>query len=698
MPLHDLSTCDCGPKRRLIDHIGNPYYPQVMQKRSQGIVIDGVPKLLAGGNDYLDLATDIRVRQAAHHAIDRFGVCVPSASGRPNPGAHGAEAAVLRRAAHEAVDRYGVGMTGSPLLNGYLDIQCRLEHEIAAWIGKDAALVFTADALAVTGPLAQVIMMNRGTTVVSDSAIGGLLRDGIRLAHARHVAEFTHNDLADLRRVLAEASGQGSQPLLVLESGTDSEEPLLLAEITETAQEFGASIFLHETSLSPHGAVGGLAAQLGLTDRMDVITGSLGTSFGAGGAFLAASWDLVKHFEAFCSTRMFAASPPPLITAAALAALRSRPLYLVPDDGPAAPTGTGDWNAYEELRSALAADLAAWGGKAAGMVFSSGALANIYGLSEIIAMNPDMTVLTDRANHASLVDAIRLGRPRRTAKFAHNDVADLELKLQQAARQSDRLLVVVEGAHGVEADLAPLREIVAAAEAVGAEIYVDDAHGMGVIGGGRGTAAHFDIADRVDYIAGTFSKSFGASGGYLLASEAVIDRLAAARPSDDPSTALAPAVVAAVRCALSIMAAEPDRGAAALAGAGRLRERLRALGIDAVGTTPVVTVSLKNLLRSAQSPEVLAITHQNPRRQAIEQVRASVLRDSVGTIKAQHWLLTERHIYTNAFIAPGVDEPVLRLSVTAGTGAEEIDRIVDAFADLRGICHGLVQADHAMVA
>ncbi|MEU6709419.1 aminotransferase class I/II-fold pyridoxal phosphate-dependent enzyme [Streptomyces wuyuanensis] len=684
MTLHVSSGCEACAKADMVDAIGNPYYPQVTAKSGHAIEFDGVPALLAAGNDYLDLATDPRVQQAAHDAIDYYGVGVPSDVPGVCEDLSGDRR--VRQAAHDAVDLYGVGMTGSPLMNGYLGIHHDLEEEIAAWVGKEAALVFTADDLAAVGTLTQLIMLNRDTAVIAEDVVQDRLMDGVRIMRPRWTGRFGHDDLPELRQRLEEASRHTSHILVVVEckepGRTDS---LSLREICALAQEFDAEIFLHD----PHGIVGreGSGALLGLADRIHYISGTFGGSFGASGAFLATSRETVKHLAAQCQTRMFAASLPPLLTAAARSALavtrhgrRSRD-----GSGAVGHQHGGDatrWNGYLAMRAKLARDLAGWAGKEAGMVFAAGYLANVRGLSQIIQMNPDTTVISDKSAHASLIDGIRLGHPRRTAKFAHNDLDDLRHKLAEAKKHTDRVIIVVEGAYSVEGDLTPLPGIVALATEFDAEIFLDGAHGVGVVGGGRGTAASFGLADKVDYITGTFSKAFGSTGGFLLASADVIDRLDTYHPAD-PATALAPALIAAAQRSLDIMKEEPYRGTRAQATADTLRTELNRIGFEASGVTPIVSVSLRSMLQSAHSPEVLAITHDNPRRQALEREKARLYRDTVGTVQAHNWLLSQHGVYTNAFIAPGVDEPVLRVSATAGFTSDDVNTIVDAFIALR---------------
>lgn len=697
MTLHSASHCDACVKSVVMESVGNPYYPQVTSKDGTTIDFHGVPALLAAGNDYLDLSTDPRVRQAAHDAIDRYGVAVP----RPYPtvALPGAERKV-RRAAHEAVDLYGVGMCGSPLMNGYLGIHKDLEEEIAAWTGKQAALLFTAEDLALVGPMAQLMLLNRDTAVLVDESASERVLDGTKVVQPRRTERFGHNDTAGLRALLTEVREETSHILIVLEA-TEPGTPasLALSSMCGLAREFGAEIFLHD----PAGVVGrgGADALLGNAADIDYLVGTLDGDLGSAGAYLATSAEMARHLIAQCSTRMFAAALPPFLTAAARASLSTLRRTRGRSASPAATAdrhgfidrGIGDsvWDDYVTMRATLGRELAQWAGKEAGMVFAAGYLSNMHGLARVIRLNQDVTVITDRSSHASMVDGIRLGEPRRSVKFAHNDLDDLRTKLTEAKARTERTIILIEGAYSVEGDLAALPGIVALAEEFGAEVFLDGAHGVGVVGGGRGTAAAFDVADKVDYITGTFSKAFGATGGFLLASAETIAALDTCGP-EDPSLALAPGLVAAAQRALDIMRAEPHRAAHAHAMADKLRRELTLAGFEPNGSTPIVSLSLSGVFRSAESPEVVAITHENPRRQALEQARARVERDSLCTVQAHNWLLSQRGVYTNAFIAPGVDEPLLRLSATAGFTEADVMTIVSAFVDLRQayLDHGAV--------
>ena len=128
----------------------------------------------------------------------------------------------------------------------------------------------------------------------------------------------------------------------------------------------------------------------------------------------------------------------------------------------------------------------------------------------------------DRENHASLYDGCKLSYGK-MLRYQHNDMADLEKKLQKVPETAG-CLIVTDGVFSMGGDIANLPEICALAQKYGARVMVDDAHGLGVIGeGGRGTASYYGLEDHVDIYMGTFSKSLASLGGYMAASSRVAD-------------------------------------------------------------------------------------------------------------------------------------------------------------------------------
>ncbi len=233
---------------------------------------------------------------------------------------------------------------------------------------------------------------------------------------------------------------------------------------------------------------------------------------------------------------------------------------------------TGTTALHEELEGALAAHA----GAAAGLVFSSGYLANLGAVAAL--GGPDVLVVSDALNHASIVDACRLSRSR-VVVVPHRETAAVVSAL--AERSEPDALVVTDAVFSVDGDLARLADLHAAAHSHGALLLVDEAHSLGVVGdSGRGAVHAAGLAGRPDVvITATLSKALGAQGGAVLGDPEVVAHLIdAARPFIF-DTGLAPAAVGAAYEALQVLAAEPDRAIRARAHAAALSDAARSLGL-----------------------------------------------------------------------------------------------------------------------
>ena len=236
------------------------------------------------------------------------------------------------------------------------------------------------------------------------------------------------------------------------------------------------------------------------------------------------------------------------------------------------------------LHGVLEAELAAFVGAQAALVFSSGYLAN---LGVVTALSgPGALVVSDAANHASLVDACRLARAR-IAVTPRDDPAAVDVLL--AARTEERALVVTDSVNSVDGAFAPLGELHAVCRARGALLVVDEAHGLGVVGpGGRGLLAEHGLAGADDIVATvTLSKALGSQGGAVVGPAAVIAHLVDTARSFIFDTGLAPACVGAALAALRVLKAEPDRPAAILRAAAAL---VAATGVPALPSAVVSVV------------------------------------------------------------------------------------------------------------
>ncbi len=251
------------------------------------------------------------------------------------------------------------------------------------------------------------------------------------------------------------------------------------------------------------------------------------------------------------------------------------------------------------MHEALEAELAEFKGTPAVLTFQSGFSANT-GVIPTITGETDL-IVSDALNHASIIDGMRLSKAPRKI-FPHADVDGLRAVLAEAVEHGRDgtgepyrlILVVTDGVFSMDGDIAPLPGIVEAAEAVGAAVFVDDAHASGVLGrDGRGTVDHFGLHGRVAIQVGTLSKAVGALGGYVAGSQALRDILTQRARPFLFSTSHPPAVVAACREALRVMQEEPELHERLWANTRRFKAELARLGFDTGRSeTPITPVMM----------------------------------------------------------------------------------------------------------
>jgi 8-amino-7-oxononanoate synthase len=302
----------------------------------------------------------------------------------------------------------------------------------------------------------------------------------------------------------------------------------------------------------------------------------------------------------------------------------------------------GTLDLHEELEGRLARFL---GGEDA-LVFSTGYQTNLGVIGSLVGR--DDHIFSDRLNHASIVDATRLAYGT-VHRYSHNNMEALERELAQAPPDAGKL-IVTDGIFSMEGDIADLPAIVALAEFYRAQIMVDDAHGLGVLGErGGGTPQHFHLEDRVDLVMGTFSKSLASIGGVIAGPEPVIHFLKHHARSLIFSASMPPSAVATVLAALDVIEEEPERREALWRNTRRMQEGLRSLGYD-IGTseTPVIPVLIGDLHR------MLAFWR----------------------------VLFDAGVFTNPVTPPAVPENScrLRISLMATHTDEHVDAVLDAFA------------------
>ncbi len=276
-----------------------------------------------------------------------------------------------------------------------------------------------------------------------------------------------------------------------------------------------------------------------------------------------------------CSYNYLGLANHPQVVAAAQAALAT---YGVGACG--SPTLSGMTDLHRLLEQRVAEFL----GREDAMLFNSGfggALGTISGLLR----KTDVAVLDNRS-HLSLRDGAVLARSR-LERFEHNDPASLEAALVR--RKGKRQLVVVEGIYSMDGDFASLEELLEIAESHHASVFIDEAHSMLACGEtGRGASEHFGVAERIPLIYGTFSKAFGALGGFVAGPAETIEYLRFYAHSYVYSCALPAAVIAAILKALEIGASQPQLRTALWANAEYFRTQLNQLGVNTGASTTYI--------------------------------------------------------------------------------------------------------------
>ncbi len=318
-------------------------------------------------------------------------------------------------------------------------------------------------------------------------------------------------------------------------------------------------------------------------------------------------------------------------------------------------TGSRFLNGTLELHEQLEHELADWVGKEAALVFSTGMQSNLGAISALVGRG-DIVIL-DKDNHASIVDGARLGWGD-TKRFRHNDMADLE-RILAGIPDNKGKLVVVDGLYSMGGDIAPLPQLAEVCKKHGARLMLDDAHALGVLGGGRGTAAHFGLTDQVDLIMSTFSKSLASLGGFVAGDETVIHYIKHFARSLIFSASISPANAAAALASLKIMREEPERVERLAQIAGRMRKGYRELGLNiGPSTTPIIPI---------------------------------IIGDDTATL--MFWkLLFENGVFVNPVLAPAVPAgmQLLRTSYMATHTDEQLERVLETFQKV-GRQLGLIQ-------
>ncbi|WP_294533347.1 5-aminolevulinate synthase [uncultured Rhodoblastus sp.] len=187
--------------------------------------------------------------------------------------------------------------------------------------------------------------------------------------------------------------------------------------------------------------------------------------------------------------------------------------------------------------------------KEAALVFTSGWISNLAGISTIASLLPDCLIISDALNHNSMIEGIRRAGCEKQV-FGHNDVAHLERLLAAQPRERAKL-ILFESLYSMDGDMAPIAEIADLAEKYNAMTYIDEVHAVGMYGArGGGLCEREGLMHRIDVIEGTLAKGFGALGGYIAGKAEVVDAVRSYAPQFIFTTTLPPMVTASARAAI----------------------------------------------------------------------------------------------------------------------------------------------------
>ena len=309
-------------------------------------------------------------------------------------------------------------------------------------------------------------------------------------------------------------------------------------------------------------------------------------------------------------------------------------------------TGTLDLHLELEER------LAKYVGMEAALVFSTGFQVNLGTIPAI--MDRDDIIITDKEVHASIIDGVRMAKVLKSVQtrfYKHNDPADLEAVMSSFPPDPAKL-VIVDGVFSMGGDIAKLPEIIPICKKYGARLMVDDAHSLGVLGGGRGTGYHFGCQKDVDLVMGTFSKSFASVGGFISGPKEAVHWIQMfARPFIF-SASLPPSNVATVLACLDVLEQEPERVERVNKIGERVRTELRAMGYNIGETeTPIIPIIIGDMMKTMQAWKVFF----------------------------------EAGIYTNVAVPPAVPAELclLRTSYMATHTDEQVSRVLEVFRQVK---------------
>ncbi len=349
-----------------------------------------------------------------------------------------------------------------------------------------------------------------------------------------------------------------------------------------------------------------------------------------------------REVAIWCSNDYLGMGQHPKVMAAAKAAI---------DDCGAGAGGTRNISGTTRYHVQLEESLADLHNKDAGLVFSSGYVANEGALSVLGKLMPDCAIFSDELNHASMIHGIKDSKQEKFI-YRHNDIEHLESLLKSVDYNRSKI-IAFESVYSMEGDIAPIEEIVELAEKYNALTYIDEVHGVGLYGPrGGGVAEERGLLDRIDIIEGTFGKAYGAMGGFVTGSAPIIDAIRCYAPGFIFTTSLPPAVLAAAHAAV---------------------EHLKISDVERQKQRENVTL-FKDMLEAADLPFMRGESHIVP----------LIVGEPNCCKEVTDILLREYDIYVQPINYPTVPKGTerLRLTATAAHSLEDVKRMGETLQDL----------------
>lgn len=291
--------------------------------------------------------------------------------------------------------------------------------------------------------------------------------------------------------------------------------------------------------------------------------------------------------------------------------------------------------------------ISAFHGKEAGLIFTSGYVANEATISALASHLPNCVIFSDEANHASMIQGIRNSRAERFI-FAHNDLQDLESKLKAVSPDRPKLIVFTS-VYSMDGDIAPITEICALAKKYGALTYVDEVHAVGMYGAsGAGVSEQLGLQNDLDIIQGNFAKGFGVVGGYITGNAHLVDFIRSTASGFIFTTSMPPATTMAIQASLTVIQDGTELRRCFWENVDYFKEKIAKTSL--------------------------------PFRQTLSHIVPVVVGDAKMCKRICDQLLTEHNIYIQPINYPTVPvgQERLRITITPNHTFDHIDHLIDS--------------------